>query len=50
MSMIKIWVHAVWATKNREPLLTKKLRYQLFAHIRENTLSKNILYRFYEWL
>jgi len=42
MSMVKIWVHAVWATKNREPLLTKKLRYQLFAHIRENTLSKNI--------
>jgi len=42
MSLVKIWVHAVWATKNREPMLTKKLRYQLFNHIRENALTKNI--------
>ncbi|MBS1669457.1 MAG: IS200/IS605 family transposase [Bacteroidetes bacterium] len=42
MPLVKIWIHAVWATKNREPLLTKKLRPQLFAHIRENAMGKNI--------
>jgi putative transposase len=42
MSFIKIWVHAVWSTKRREPLLTKKLRYLLFVHIREYASSQNI--------
>jgi REP element-mobilizing transposase RayT len=42
MSFIKIWVHAVWSTKRREPLLTKKLKYQLFVHIREYASSQNI--------
>jgi len=42
MPFIKIWVHLVWATKNRMPLLTKNIRQQLFAHIRENAKIKNI--------
>jgi REP element-mobilizing transposase RayT len=39
---VKIWVHAVWATKLREPLLTKKLKHQLIMHIREYATAKNI--------
>jgi putative transposase len=42
MALVKMWVHAVWATKNREPLLVKGLRRNLFIHIRENAVMKNI--------
>lgn len=42
MSFIKIWIHLVWATKNREPVLTNKIRQQVFAHIRDNAKAKNI--------
>ena len=42
MSFVRIWAHAVWATKMREPLLTKKLKYQVFSHIREYAAAKNI--------
>lgn len=42
MAYLKMWVHLVWSTKNREPLLTKEVRQNLFAHIRENATSKNI--------
>ena len=42
MSYLKIWIHAVWATKNREPLLTTEVRRKLFDHIRENAKGKKI--------
>jgi putative transposase len=42
MSFVKIWIHAIWATKGREQLLTKELRRQLFPHIIANAKSKNI--------
>ena len=42
MGYTKIWVHLVWATKKREPLLDKTVRLKLFSHIRENALAKNI--------
>ena len=42
MSFIKIWIHAVWATKNREQLLSRELRKKLFDHIRANAKEKNI--------
>jgi putative transposase len=32
-SRCEIWIHAVWAVKNREPLLHDKFRRKLFAHI-----------------
>lgn len=43
MSFVKIMIHAVWGTKNREPVLSKEIRSQLFHHIRENAQAKNIL-------
>ena len=42
MPFIKIWIHLVWATKKREPLLTKDIRQLVFKHIRENAVIKNI--------
>ena len=42
MPFLKIWIHLVWATKNRRPLLTKDIRQRVFAHIRENAPLKNI--------
>ena len=37
-----MWIHLVWATKKREPLLDKALHQKLFSHVRENALAKNI--------
>ena len=40
MSFVKIWIHAVWGTKNREPILTSELRDKICRHIRQNALAK----------
>lgn len=42
MPFNKIWIHLVWATRNREHLLTKNIRQQVFKHIKENGLPKGI--------
>lgn len=42
MPFIQIWIHLVWATKNRESLLTKDVRQKLFNHIKENSIAKGI--------
>lgn len=42
MGYTKVWVHLVWATKKREPLLDKAFRAKLFSHIRENARQKDI--------
>ena len=42
MGFVKIWVHVVWTTKNREFLLTRDIRWGIFNHIRENAKKKGI--------
>ena len=42
MSYVKIWIHAVWGTKNRLPILSKEKRHELFVHIKENAKQKEI--------
>jgi len=42
MPSIKVWVHYVWSTKKRKPLMAKGIRQEIFKHIRENARSKNI--------
>lgn len=42
MPFIKFWVHLVWSTKHRQPLLTKNIRQNVFTHIRNNGLEKGI--------
>ncbi len=41
MPFVKIWIHAVWATKKREPLLNKPIRQTVFEHIHQNAINKN---------
>ncbi|MDW7691219.1 IS200/IS605 family transposase [Flammeovirgaceae bacterium SG7u.111] len=46
MSFIKVYVHFVWSTKNRMPLLTNNIRQDVFKHIKENAQTKNIFIDF----
>jgi len=42
MSWVRIWVHLVFSTKNREPFLHKDIRKQVFQHIKDNAAKKGI--------
>ena len=46
MGYIKIYVHFVWTTKDREPVLRKEIRERIFTHIRENARAKGIFIDF----
>ncbi len=42
MSYVRVWIHAVWGTKNRHPYLTKEIKQQVIDHIKENAKSKGL--------
>ncbi len=42
MPYCKVMLHYIWATKNREPLITKGLKPLLLKHIKENSIRKGI--------
>ena len=42
MPYVRIWVHLIWSTKNRTPLLTGELRAKLLEHIKENASEKGV--------
>jgi REP element-mobilizing transposase RayT len=42
MGHTSIWIHLVWTTKNRQPILNEELRHKLFQHIRDNAETKGI--------
>ena len=42
MPWVKVWIHFVWSTKNREPFLNDEIRQRVFQHIRENAKEKDI--------
>ena len=42
MSYIKIWIHAVWGTKNRKPILKPPVLKQICDHIKVNAKEKGI--------
>ncbi|OGV08814.1 MAG: IS200/IS605 family transposase [Stygiobacter sp.] len=42
MPMIKIWIHLIWATKNRDKLIAKELKPKLIEHIKSNAKQKEI--------
>jgi REP element-mobilizing transposase RayT len=42
MPWVKVWIHSVWSTKNREPYLADGIRQKVFQHIRENAKEKDI--------
>lgn len=42
MAYIRIWVHCVWGTKNREVYFTPANKMPIIEHIRENAVKKEI--------
>jgi len=42
MSYINIWIHLIWSTKNRKPILQQEMRHRVFTHIRGNAKAKGI--------
>jgi len=42
MSYLSIWLHCVWATKNRIPFLKNEIRDKVIYHIRDNARLKGI--------
>ena len=42
MSFVRIWVHAVFSTKNHHPYFDSEIRRKVFAHIVENCVKKGI--------
>ncbi len=42
MAFVKVMIHAVWGTKNREPYLTKEIKPLVLKHIRDNAKEKKI--------
>jgi putative transposase len=42
MSYVRVWIHAVFATKHRQPLLTDSFKPRLCRHIEENARQKQL--------
>lgn len=42
MPYVKIWVHLIFSTKNREKLISKNIKKKLITHIINNGKRKNI--------
>jgi putative transposase len=42
MPYVRVWVHLIWSTKNRTPILTNGVREKIFSHIKENAAEKEI--------
>jgi putative transposase len=42
MPFVNVWAHAVWSTKNRQPLMERSVRAEIFKHIFENGWKKGL--------
>ena len=42
MAYVRVWIHAVWGTKDRYPYLTKEIKNKVVGHIKENAKQKDI--------
>ena len=42
MAYVRVWIHLIWSTKNREPLMKEEIRGKIFDHIRNNAKDKEI--------
>ena len=42
MPYVRVWIHFVWSTKNREPYLIDDIRPKVIEHIRTNAREKGI--------
>jgi REP element-mobilizing transposase RayT len=42
MPLVKVWIHLIWSTKNRDKLISTDLKQKLLSHIKENAKAKDI--------
>ena len=42
MPYVRVWVHLIWSTKNRAPIMTRAVREKILSHIKENARKKEI--------
>jgi REP element-mobilizing transposase RayT len=42
MPFVRIWVHLIWSTKNREKIISSGLKPMLLEHLKANAKRKNI--------
>lgn len=42
MPYTRVWIHFVWSTKKRKPVLNDAVRKGLFDHIKNNSIEKGI--------
>lgn len=42
MPFVRIWIHLIWATKNRDKIINSELKPRILQHIKENSINKNI--------
>jgi putative transposase len=42
MPFVRVWVHLIWSTKNREKMIPSELRSTLIDHIKSNSKIKEI--------
>ncbi len=42
MPFVRIWIHLIWSTKNRDRLISPDLRLPLLEHLKINAKEKNI--------
>ncbi|MHB8906299.1 MAG: IS200/IS605 family transposase [Melioribacteraceae bacterium] len=42
MPFVRVWVHLIWSTKNREKMISSELRNTLLDHIKSNSKIKEI--------
>jgi putative transposase len=42
MAYVKVLIHAVWGTKNKERVIAQHLRSEILSHIKENAATKEI--------
>lgn len=42
MPFVRVWIHLIWSTKNREKLIKEEIRQRLLDHIKMNCKEKEI--------
>jgi REP element-mobilizing transposase RayT len=42
MSWVRVWIHLVFTTKDKEKILSEKIRKEVFMHIKTNAKQKEI--------
>lgn len=42
MAFVRVWIHAVWGTKNRHPYLINDIKQKVINHIKDNAKQKEI--------